>query len=64
MIKPTNFEGLPLFLRVPEICEVLQIGRSTAYDLLRCGKIPSIRVGRQIRIPRESVKALLEVTDS
>ena len=64
MVSEISFDGLPLFLRVQDICQILQIGRSTAYDLLRCGKIPSIRVGRQIRIPRESVKALLEATDS
>ena len=56
----TNYENLPLFLRVQDICQVLRIGRSTAYDLLRCGSIPSIRVGKQIRVPKESVRRLLE----
>lgn len=36
---------------------VLDIGRNTAYELVRSGQIRSIRVGRQIQIPK---KALLE----
>ena len=54
----TDFQSLPLFLSVDELTEVLNIGKNTAYDLVRSGKIKSMRVGRQIRIPKES---LLEV---
>ena len=54
------YEGLPLYLNVPQICSVLQIGRTTAYELIRCGRIPSIRVGKQIRVPREALRTLIE----
>ena len=64
MIKTTQndkpYEDLPLYLNVPQICAALQIGRTTAYDLIRCGRIPSIRVGKQIRVPREALRALAE----
>lgn len=34
---------------------ILNIGRNTAYELIRCGQIHSIRVGRQLRIPKQAV---------
>lgn len=34
---------------------LLGIGRNTAYELIRSGQIRSVRIGRQIRIPREAL---------
>lgn len=58
--KYRNPEDLPLIMSVEDLMDVLHIGRNTAYDLVRCGQIRSIRVGRQIRIPREAVIAFLK----
>ena len=55
--KYRNLHDLPLTLRVEELMPILGIGRNTAYELIRSGQIRSIRIGRQIRIPRD---ALLE----
>ena len=55
--KYCNLQDLPMTLRVEELMPILGIGRNTAYELIRSGQIRSIRIGRQIRIPRE---ALLE----
>jgi excisionase family DNA binding protein len=46
-----------MILRVEDLMPLLGIGRNTAYELIHSGQIRSIRIGRQIRIPRE---ALLE----
>ena len=51
---------LPVTLRVEDLMPLLGIGRNTAYQLIRSGQIRSVRIGRQIRIPRE---ALLEFLD-
>ena len=51
---------LPVTLRVEDLMPLLGIGRNTAYELIRSGQIRSVRIGRQIRIPRE---ALLEFLD-
>lgn len=55
--RPTSYSDLPLTLRVEELMPVLGVGRNTAYELVRSGQIRSIRVGRQVRIPKD---ALLE----
>ena len=54
-----SFDDLPLTLRVEELMPILGIGRNTAYELVRSGKIRSIRVGKQIRIPKEEVQRFL-----
>ena len=35
----THYDQLPLILTVDELTKILGIGRNTAYDLIRCGKI-------------------------
>ena len=40
-----SFEELPLTLRVEDLMPILGIGRNTAYELIRCGTIRSIRIG-------------------
>ena len=55
--KYRNLHDMPMTLRVEDLIPILGIGRNTAYELIRSGQIRSIRIGRQIRIPRD---ALLE----
>lgn len=46
-------------LTVKELAEYLRIGRDSAYGLVRSGQIRSVRIGRQIRIPRAAVDVYL-----
>ncbi len=57
--KSRSFDDLPLTLRVEDLMPILGIGRNTAYELIRCGQIKSIRIGRKIRIPKTEVLAFL-----
>ncbi len=57
--KYRSFDDLPLTLRVEDLMPILGIGRNTAYELIRCGQIKSIRIGRKIRIPKTEVLAFL-----
>lgn len=56
----THYDQLPLVLSVDELTEILGIGRNTAYDLIRCGKIRSVRIGHKIRIPKDSLLEFLQ----
>mgnify|MGYP002727625087 FL=1 len=58
--KYHDLHELPVTLRVEDLMPLLGIGRNTAYELIRSGQIRSVRIGRQIRIPRD---ALLEFLD-
>ena len=49
------FEKYSDVVTVKELCEMLKIGKNTAYDLIHSGQIESIYVKRQIRITKVSV---------
>jgi excisionase family DNA binding protein len=49
-----------ILLRVEEAASLLSIGRTRAYELVRLGVIPSIRLGRCVRIPREALVRWIE----
>lgn len=42
-------------LKVDELAKILSIGRNTAYELVRSGKIRSVKIGRTYRIPLTAV---------
>lgn len=65
MVAPEDRENLggeneSVLLTVREAAALMRIGRDTAYSLVAEGRIPSIRLGRQIRIPRAALIAHLE----
>lgn len=53
-------EDLPPILTVEEAAALLRLKRSTAYELVRRGQIPSFRVGRFIRVPRDALLRMAE----
>ena len=48
-----------LLLKPSEVAQVLGIGRSLIYELIARKEIPSIRLGRCIRVPSESLQRWL-----
>ena len=50
-----SVDELPLTLRVEDLMPILGSGRNTAYELIRGGKIRSIRIGKQLRIPKQAL---------
>jgi len=52
---PISFDEIPVVLRVEDLKPILGIGLNTAYDLVRSGRIRSVRVGNQIRISKTAV---------
>ena len=48
------------YLKVPEVAEVLRIARSRAYELVAEGEIPSIKIGRSVRVSRKELERWLE----
>ena len=48
-----------LTLTVEETARVLGIGRQLAYDRVKTGEIPAIRVGRRLLVPRWALEKML-----
>lgn len=44
---------------VEEAARLLRIGRSAAYEAVRRGQIPAVRLGRRLRVPRIALEHLL-----
>jgi excisionase family DNA binding protein len=47
------------WLKVPEVAQMLRIARSRAYELVGSGEIPSVRIGRSVRISRRELERWL-----
>ncbi len=45
-----------LLLKPAEVAEALRIGRSLVYGMLASGELPSIRVGRCVRVSKASLE--------
>lgn len=54
-----TYDEIPAVISVNTLTDILHIGLNSAYDLVRAGRIRSIRIGKQIRIPREAVLEFL-----
>ena len=52
----TNYDELPIYLTVEEYGEAVRVGRNTAYNMVRSGIVPSLRLGAQYRIPKEALR--------
>ena len=44
---------------VPEVAEILGIGRSAAYQGIRTGQIPSVKIGKRIIVPKVALQRKL-----
>jgi len=50
----------PLVLTAGETARLLRLSKTTVYDQIRQGSIPSIRLGKRILIPRAALMRKLE----
>jgi excisionase family DNA binding protein len=50
----------PLLLRPVEAARLLGISRSKLYEILVAGEIPTIHIGRSVRIPLAQLRAWVD----
>jgi excisionase family DNA binding protein len=49
----------PRCLGVEDAARLLNVGRSTAYDLIRSGRLRSVKIGRRRLVPLDALDDLL-----
>src|ERR1051325_9628042 len=49
-------------LSVPEAGKILGVSRNTAYDAVKTGQLPVLRIGRKIRVPKVLLHRMLAST--
>lgn len=50
-------------LTVDEAATVLRISRNSAYEAAKTGEIPTVRVGRTLRVPGHQIRAMLGLSE-
>ena len=58
------FEQYPDVVTVKDLCEMLHVGRNTAYGLVQSGLIPAVLVGRQYRIRKIDIASYFLVASN
>ena len=49
------FSKYPDVVSIKELTVMLNVSKNTAYELLKSGKLKSIKIGKQYRIPKQFV---------
>jgi len=49
-----------MLLKPSEVTQILGLGRSKVYELLAAGQLPSVRIGRVIRISKISLESWIK----
>jgi len=47
-------------LKIEEAAKLLGISRNTAYDAVRTGQLPIIKIGRRFLVPRAALERMLQ----
>jgi excisionase family DNA binding protein len=58
--RQTPYADLPEWLTVEETRAFLGLGRNTAYELIKCGDLPSRRFGKTIRVPKTALFGVVD----
>jgi excisionase family DNA binding protein len=53
----------PVLVSVPEAARMLSISVRHAWNLIADGKLPSVRLGRRVLVPKRQLLALLDALD-
>ena len=49
-----------ILLRAADVCEALGLGKSKVYEMIAAGTLPSVRIGRSVRVPADGLRRLIE----
>jgi excisionase family DNA binding protein len=60
MIQSNAIEPKPLLLRGGEVADTLGISRALSYRWMQTGILPTVRVGRSVRVPYDGLLRWIE----
>ena len=47
---------IPRLMRIPRVARILGVSTARAYQLVRDGSLPSVHLGRQVRVDADALK--------
>lgn len=62
LTKQNDGRGLndPILLKISDVSLRLNIGKTSVYELIRSGRLTSVKIGKSIRVPTAAVYAFLK----
>ncbi len=54
-----NTNEYPEIMNVEEVADFFRVSNQTIYNMLRAGKLPAVKVGREWRFSRDKIKAMV-----
>ena len=51
---------LPVMLTIMDLAKLLRVSKNTAYNFVKSGKVPYVKVGHQIRVFRDDVMRYIQ----
>ncbi len=58
--RPQAEQGTLDLLSITDVCQELGMGKSWVYRRIQSGEIPSVKLGRNIKVKREDLEEYLE----
>lgn len=49
-----------LLLKPKDVFKAISVGRSTGYAMIASGELPSVRIGKSVRVPVDALKQWVE----
>ena len=63
LVDAPRLVDAPDVLTVDQVAELLQVDRKSVYRAVKLGELGSVRLGRTIRVSKESLRTYLRVKD-
>ena len=60
-LRSTTMATQPVLVNVDQVAKALSIGRTTAWELVRKGKIKSVKIGRTRRVPIAAIQDFIQL---
>lgn len=57
-VQPIDPLDTPLLVAVPDAARLLGIGTTFAWEMVRAGDLPSVKLGRRVLVPRVALERL------
>jgi len=59
LVSSENKQTEPIFVRLSEAARLLSMSRSAAYEAMKAGAIPAVRIAGKWRVPRAALERLV-----
>jgi excisionase family DNA binding protein len=50
----------PALLKIPQVATDLNVSRTTVYELIRSGKLQTVKIGKSVRVTREGLRRFID----